>query len=90
MLFWATLAILWSGMAYTYKALLGFQAANLIRTNTLPDKTIAQLNIAQPPALGHRTDVVTLAPNICQSIEFCLGDEFRGFGARAAVFPLHH
>ena len=33
-------------------------------------------------------DVATLARNICQSIEFCLGDEFRGFGGRAAVFPL--
>jgi hypothetical protein len=88
MFFWATSAILWSGMAYTYKLVLGFQAASSIRAETLPDKTTAQFNIAQPPALGHRTDVATLARNICQSIEFCLGDEFRGFGARAAVFPV--
>jgi hypothetical protein len=88
MFFWATSAILWSGMAYTYKVLLGFQAANSIRADAFSDKTIAQFNIAQPPALGYRADVATLDRNICQSIEFCLGDEFRGFGARAVVFPL--
>jgi hypothetical protein len=53
MFFWATPAILWSGMACTYKVLLRFQAVNLIRANTLLDKATAQLNIAQPPALGY-------------------------------------
>jgi hypothetical protein len=88
-LFWATSAILWSWMTYTYKLLLGLQAASSLRADTLRDETLGQFNIAQPPALGHRTDVATLARNICQSIEFCLGDEFRGLGPRAALFPLN-
>jgi hypothetical protein len=86
--FWATSAILWSGMAYAYKLLFGIQAATSIRIEALPGEFKAPFNIAQPPPLGHRTDVVTLARNICQSIEFCLADELRGVGARAAVFPL--
>ena len=88
MFFWATSAILWSGIAYTYKLLLGIQAANSIRTDTLPGKSPAQFDVAHLPPLEHRRDVATLARNICQSIEFCLSDEFRGAGARAAVFPL--
>jgi hypothetical protein len=86
--FWATSAILWSGMAYAYKLLLGLQAATSIRIDALPDDIKAVFNIAQPPPLGHRTEVAILARNICQSLEFCLADEFRGVGARAAVFPL--
>lgn len=86
--YWATSAILWSGMAYTYKMLLGVQVANTMRTGTTPDTNLAQFDIAQLPPLGHRTDITALARNICQSIDFCLADDFGGVGARAAVFPL--
>jgi hypothetical protein len=82
MFFWVTSAILWSGMAYICKLLLSLsiQAANSIMTDALPDGAPAQFNIAQLPAFGHRTDVAMLARNVCQSIEFCLSGEFRGFG----------
>jgi hypothetical protein len=90
--YWACTAILWSGMGYTYRLLAGITAANRMNNNAVPHgspKTdTGQFNITHLPPLGHRSDVAILARNICQSIEFCLGDEHRGLGARAAVFPL--
>jgi hypothetical protein len=85
--YWATSAILWSGLSYAYKLLLSIQVTNTM-TGTPPNKNSAQLDIAQLPPLGHRTDITLLARNICQSINFCLADDFGGVGSRAAVFPL--
>jgi hypothetical protein len=93
LVYWASLAILWSGMGYTYQLLAGIAAANAMKnneaaSNETPNLDSGYFDITQLPPLGHRTDVATLARNICQSIEFCLADEHRGLGARAAVFPL--
>lgn len=52
--FWATNAILWSGMKFIYTLLGTFSPAIL----------------AQIPPLEHRADVSALAKNICQSVEY--------------------
>lgn len=70
-------------MAYTYKLLLGIAAAT-----SMIEKEAGHFDIAQLPPLEHRKDVANMAKNICQSVEYCLGDEHRGLGARAVVFPL--
>jgi hypothetical protein len=59
-----------------------------MNSNTPSAKDESLLDITQLPPLGHRTDVTSMAKNICQAVEYCLGDEHRGLGARAAVFPL--
>ena len=88
MFFWATTIIHWSGMTYTYKLLSEIQVSYSTNANKTADKAPPQFNITQLRTLGHRIDVATPARNICQSIEFCLGEEFAGVGARAATFPL--
>ena len=92
LIYWACTAILWSGMAYTYQLLAGIAGPIAIDSSVAASgnvkKAPGQFDITQLPPLGHRTDVAALARNICQSIEFCLGDEHRGLGARVAVFAL--
>lgn len=89
LIYWACMAILWSGMGLMYRLLAGISAANAISTNAETHKSGAgEFDITQLPPLEHRQDVAILARNICQSIEFCLKDEHRGLGARAAVFSL--
>jgi hypothetical protein len=72
-MYWASSAILWSGMAFSYKILEQF-------------KLDAQL--AQFPRLEHRRDVASLARNICQSVEYLMLTEYKVHGKTAAVFPL--
>ena len=93
MVYWASLAILWSGMGYTYRIIAGIAAENGLKNDATAlgdtlNTDASHSDITQLPPLGHRTDIATLARNICQSIEYCLADEHRGWGARAAVFPL--
>lgn len=86
LMYWACMAILWSGMGLMYQLLEGVAAANAISTNEeTPGRA---LDITQLPPLEHRKDVASLARNICQSVEFFMKDEHLGLGARAAVFPL--
>jgi len=73
MLYWASTAILWSGMGYSYKMLETFGV---------------NPSIFQLPPLGHRADVTPLARNICQSLEYCMKDEHRGLGKTTAAMPL--
>jgi hypothetical protein len=79
----ATNCILWSGMAYTYHLLHGLTAA----TSGI-EKDDGQFEFTQLPPLEHRKDVASMARNICQAVEYCLGPEHQGLGARAITFPL--
>ena len=89
LVYWACMAILWSGIGYTYRLLAGIAAANAINIKAEhPKNDAARFDVTQLPPRGHLTDVATLARNICQSIGFCFKDEYRGLGARSAVFPL--
>ncbi|KAG0649459.1 hypothetical protein D0Z07_4106 [Hyphodiscus hymeniophilus] len=88
LLYWATNCILWSGMAYTYQLLFGIAATASLKSGASSVGGKPQFDITDLPPLEHRKDVASQAKNICQSVEYCLLDEHRGLGARAAVFPL--
>jgi hypothetical protein len=74
--YWATLAILWSGMKYIY-SLLSPVAAFL--PLIAPEASL--------PPLEHRSDTISLAKNICQSIEYITSQTPDG-GSLVFVFPL--
>jgi hypothetical protein len=75
-MYWATLAILWSGMKYIY-SLLSPVAAFL---------PLIAPGASLPP-LEHRSDTISLAKNICQSIEYISSQASDG-GTLVSVFPL--
>ena len=74
--YWASLAILWSGMRYVYSLLT---------------PVASYLPLLAPgsslPPLKHRTDTSSLAKNICQSVEYIDGQSPSN-GIMLAVFPL--
>jgi hypothetical protein len=96
MMYWATSAILWSGMGFLYKLLLGFQIAQEAQNTGIGSENEPSLDNAIPtgfhtsllPPLEHRVEVAELARNICQSLEFCMQGEHRDLGSTACIFPL--
>ncbi len=56
--------------------------------NDMTELDPATFTIRLPP-LGHRTDLVSVAKYICQSIEFCVHDAMRSSGAGVTVIPLY-
>jgi len=81
MLYWATLTILWSGM-YTLYILI--ETLISIKNNITPlnipegsqpdfEEIASRINL---PPLKHRTEFITLARNICRSVDFCIEDPF--------------
>lgn len=62
MLYWATLAILWSGMCHLHAHI--HQLCQII-----PGKG------HNLPALNHRTDLTILVQNVCQSVRFCTQEQ---------------
>jgi len=95
-MYWATSAILWSGMGFLYKLLRGFQIAQDSQNVEVGSKNEANLNGGIPtsfhtsllPPLEHRVEVAELARNICQSLEFCMHGEHRHLGSTGCIFPL--
>ena len=95
MLYWASTAILWSGMGYIYKVIAGFlaQQATLHPTEEgslgkSEGNATPRFSVDMLPPLGHRTDVSAPAKNICQSVEFSLLHEDTTPWTTRAVFPL--
>ena len=74
--YWASLAILWSGMKYVYSLLA--PAASYLPL-LAPGSSL--------PPLEHRTDTASLAKNICQSVEY-IESQSPSNGAITIVFPL--
>jgi hypothetical protein len=94
MLYWASSAILWSGMVFMYKLIAGFQAqAALLQPPEDADSpdnengTPPIFSISQLPPLEHRVDIAPLAKNICQSVEY-VQHEDQGLWKTRAVVPL--
>jgi hypothetical protein len=50
---------------------------------------VMQYDMSRLPILEDQLDVVALARNILQSLEYCLQDEMRGLGQAIALIPLH-
>jgi hypothetical protein len=75
-------------MAFSYQLLLSIHTALSMKNSTASGENTSQFDITQLPPLEYRKDIAAMAKNVCQSIEYCLSDEHRGLGARAAVFPL--
>jgi hypothetical protein len=75
MLFWAAQVLLFSGMCELYELidqlLLGIAPHR--PTELWPDFDAIASRINQPP-LGHRTEFIIQARQVCQSVEFCVGD----------------
>ena len=47
-----------------------------------------RFNINQLPPLEARIDVLSMARNICQSVEYCMQEEMKAMGPAATVIPL--
>jgi hypothetical protein len=91
-LYWASTAILWSGMVYVYRVIAGFQAALQPPEEGAPSKSEAsalpELSVDQLPPLEHRADISSVAKNICQSVEYSILNEDMTPWTTRAVFPL--
>jgi hypothetical protein len=81
--YWATLAMHWSGMRFIYSLLGSLAPLPCLPT---PD-TLFPSPITGLPPLGHRADPTTVAKNICQSVEYMV-QQSPEVGAMIAVFPL--
>jgi hypothetical protein len=90
MLYWTSSAILWSGMAYMYKVIAGFQALQPLQEGSPSnnDATSPGFGMAHLPPLGHRIDVASVAKNICQSVEYSLQFDDQSPWKTRAVFPI--
>ena len=75
-------------MAFVYKLLRGIGEATSMTIGDQSEKDANHFNARILSPLGYREDVASMAKNICQSVQYCLSDEHRGLGARAAIFPL--
>ena len=70
MLSWASLVILRSGLCHLYDHM------DTINPDVIAaaDKTVPSCDDRLPP-LGNRSDYLSLAHNVCQSVEYCLQEE---------------
>jgi hypothetical protein len=78
MRYWATLAILWSSMKFSYTLLSSLNASS--------PTAVSEIS-SQVPPLEHRADVVAMAKNICQSVEYLITKNPET-GPGRAMFPL--
>ena len=98
MFYWATLLMLWSGLCLLYQAIpdLDLNCQEIDCSCTLcKDKTIEggnahirRFDMTQLPPLNHRSDFVSVAWNICQSVEYCMQDSMLGLGPASVTAPL--
>lgn len=94
-LHWASTAILWAGMLYLYKVIIGLQAQQAIiqpldEESPIYDESYSPpaFNMDQLPPLEHRADISANAKNICQSVEYSILNEDESPWTTRAVFPL--
>lgn len=83
MVYWATQAILWSGLRFVYSLLGSFAPLPCLPTPESPFPA----PFPGLPSLDHRSDPTSAAKNICQSVEYCI-QQSPGSGAILTVFPL--
>ena len=96
MVYWAASCILWSGLGFIYKVLADFQIQSEPQSNSSPSSVASSpspplpisFHLSMLPPLEHRTNVASLAKNICQSVEYCFKDGSAGIGPTICVFPM--
>ncbi|GAE00157.1 hypothetical protein CPC735_047590 [Paecilomyces variotii No. 5] len=101
-LYWATLAMLWSGLyqltLLVYALKDSVLESNINNENELElehetsdvdtDTADLEFAIARLRPLGHRKDFASMARNVCQSVEYCMQDEMLGIGPLLIPAPL--
>jgi len=90
LVYWATTAILWSGMKFVYQLLTAFQVQALLQfsdgAGSTPPTTGFHPSLLPP--LEHRVEVSAVAKNICQSLEYCTLEASGSAAFTPAVFPI--
>lgn len=85
MMYWLNQLLLWRTIMEIYGRVLKCGHA----PTQLEDPTDRQLPyVARLRPLEHRKDLVSLAKNICQTVEFCLQEDKRSQGPGALMVPL--
>ncbi|PYH90490.1 C6 zinc finger domain protein [Aspergillus ellipticus CBS 707.79] len=75
-LLWAVRVMLWSGLCNLYNGIVAFESLVLQVIESPFDSTSTAGAVKPPlPALGHRRDYISMAHNVCQSVEYLLQDE---------------
>ncbi|KAL1876162.1 hypothetical protein Plec18167_005426 [Paecilomyces lecythidis] len=99
-LYWATLAMLWSGLYQLYRLVYSLKESvvepNINNERELEhdsgdidtDYSDLAFAIARLRPLGHRKDFASMARNVCQSVEYCMQDEMLGLGPLIIPAPL--
>jgi hypothetical protein len=85
MMYWMNLILLWRTMMEIYGRILR-SGHSLIKSEDPATPVISYAAQLQP--LEHRKDLVSLAKNICQTVEFCMQEDKRSQGPGALVIPL--
>ncbi|KAJ5751093.1 hypothetical protein N7533_008121 [Penicillium manginii] len=83
-LLWATRSMLWSGLGGLYKhyeMLRGYYSVNSALLNEHTSICEHSGSMKCLPALEHREDYLSMAHNVCQSIEYFLQDDMGMIGA---------
>lgn len=86
--YWSMQLILYSGMSQLYGLFDQLTGGLYMDWNNLiePETNLCFAQKLGLPPLGNRTDILTPARNICQSVEFCVQDDL---GISAVTGPLN-
>jgi hypothetical protein len=94
-MYWMTCILCWRTIMEIYQRIMKYAGPQPIIKTESPPSGISSPVIPSPSPLlsklkplGHRKDLVTLAKNICQTVEFCCHEDKRSQGPGALLVPL--
>ncbi|OJJ50107.1 hypothetical protein ASPZODRAFT_149516 [Penicilliopsis zonata CBS 506.65] len=79
MIFWATRLMLWSGLCNLYQLINAVDPSMIYKTAT-GDEKLTDNSGPCLTQLGYSSNYLSLARNVCQSVEYCLQEEMRVWG----------
>ena len=92
-MYWLTCILCWRTIMEIYQRIMKFSTPTFPPTikaesplNTTPPSPSPFLSKLKP--LGHRKDLLSLAKNICQTVEYCSQEDKRSQGPGALLVPL--
>ena len=86
MLYWTTLTMLWSGLSKLYELLSSLAQIEMDSGGIYDSSPSYHISLLRP--LDHRVRYISMARNVCQSVEYCIQDQMLGFGSSTVVAPL--